>query len=212
MAGFIDLIIPKERKFFEHLEEEVHILEESVRLLNAIAKTKRIKQDLLETHVKKIRRQSDNADANVREIITFLHQTFITPIDREEIKTLATKIAYVIDAVEQFASSLSYFKIKTLDSHSRKQLVIIYDSTQILVSIFKESIVKRNNNQKITQIKELENKADDIFMHAVAALFTNNHNAVAILKQKELYSIAEDVIDGIAIVADLLETILINNT
>ncbi len=211
MAGFIDLIIPKEKKFFEHLEKQITLLTTCIDELEGL-KQKNLDQKRLTKVVQKIRKKSDEANSNTQIIINFLHQTFITPIDREEIKSLATQTGLVIDAVERFAPSLAYFRVKTVNPYTNRQLTLIKEATDILASIFKQSMIRQDNRKRIERIKILEDQADDIYMQAVADLFKTNHNAIAIIKQKELYTHAEDIIDGIAHVADFIETIIINNT
>ena len=211
MAGIIDLFIPREKKFFECLNEQVRLLDDSVHKLHEIGKKKKINRQELEKALINIKKKSDVVDTISIEIVNFLHQTFITPIDREEIKYLSTSINRVLDSVEKIATCLFYFRVNTLDSSSVKQLAILEEAVNHLRHIFENPLLK-TNKVYISKIKELENEADDIFLKALGNLFNNGHTSLEVIKQKELYEITEDAIDDTKHIAELLELVLINHS
>ena len=61
-------------------------------------------------------------------------------------------------------------------------------------------------------MKQLEKEADEVYRKAVGELFTKKRNAIEIIKQKELYDAAENAIDKVRRIADLLETIILTNS
>ena len=212
MVKIIDLFIPREKKFFDYLDRQISLLDDCIKKLSELSKTKNNKPEQLEKTLLYMRKKSDEGDRNAREITNSLHQTFITPIDREEIQSLSTSISGVIDSVENISASLFYFKIKKLDSYFLQQLEILGTATSVLKNIFKGSFVFKKHKANIEKIKELEDTADDVFIKSVGYIFNNHHNAIAIIKQKELYEYAEEAIDGVKHIADILEAVLINNS
>lgn len=211
MSGIIDLFIPKEKKFFDCLSQQITLLTESVKKLNEL-NNHLIKQQELEKTLHYIKKRSEQANVISIDIVNFLHQTFITPIDREEIKVLSTSIIRIIDSIEKISASLYYFKIKKIDTSLVKQLVILEESINNLASIFKHPLLIKKNKQYIDSIKNLENDADDLYRKSLGSLFTNAHAPLEILKQKELYEITEEAIDDTKYLAELLEMVLINNS
>lgn len=211
MAGILDLFIPKEKKFFEYIDKQIAFLDESSSLLNSLIK-ERASEKKFHKGVLLLHHKSDQADHISREIVTHLHKTFITPIDRDEIKALSTHLGFIVDSHEKIASIIYYLKIKKLPVHFLKQIKILMEAVRLLKYIFEEPLSRKRNEETIEKVKELERKADSVYSMAIAELFSNGKNAIEIIKRKELYDTVEDTIDDICYVSDLLETIIINNS
>lgn len=211
MAGIIDLFIPKERKFFDFLRAQIKLLEESSDILQSVISKKNIDKEPTSKQVTQLRSLSKKADQLTHDITGFLHKTFITPIDREEIKELSTRISLIIYSLEKLLANIYYFDIKSKDNTSITQIKIIGEAVRHLVYVFEEPLLPKRNIEILDRIKDIEKEADDIYRKALGELF-NNPNAVMIIKQKELYDNAENAIDNIMITADLLETVIINNS
>lgn len=212
MAGILDLFIPKEKKFFEYLNKQIIILDESSVILSKLIKTERTNEKKFYQDVIVLHRKSDEVDNISREITNHLHKTFITPIDRDEIKGLSTHLGFVVDSLEKIASTIYYFKITTLDKNFLHQIKILLQSIRYLKYIFEEPLSPKRNKETIEKIKELEREADSIYSKEIRELFAEVKNPIEIIKRKELYDITEDTIDDICHVSDLLETIIINNS
>lgn len=211
MAGILDLFIPKEKKFFEYIDKQIAFLDESSSLLNSLIK-ERANEKKFHKGVLLLHHKSDQADHISREIVTHLHKTFITPIDRDEIKALSTHLGFIVDSHEKIASIIYYLKIKKLPMHFLKQVKILMEAVRLLKYIFEEPLSRKRNEETIEKVKELERKADSVYSMAIAELFSDGKNAIEIIKRKELYDTVEDTIDDICYVSDLLETIIINNS
>lgn len=212
MAGILDLFIPKEKKFFKFLDQQIILLDQCSVILNNLIKTERTNEKNFHKNIVILHHKSDEADRVSREIVMHLHKTFITPIDRDEIKALATHLGFIVDSQEKIATIIYYFKIKKLDKRFLQQIKILLKAIRLLKFIFEEPLSPKRNEENIKKIKELERQADAIYSTAIGELFSNGKNAIEIIKRKELYDITEDAIDDICYVSDLLETIIINNS
>lgn len=212
MVGILDLFIPKEKKFFEYLDKQIVLLDESSTILNSLIKKERTDEKKFHKDIIVLRHKSDEADRISREIVSHLHKTFITPIDRDEIKALSTHLGFIVDSQEKIATVIYYFKIKKLDKHFLQQIKILLQSVHLLKYIFEEPLSPKRNKETIEKIKELEREADSVYSMAIGELFSNGKNPIEIIKRKELYDIVEDTIDGICYISDLLETIIMNNS
>lgn len=212
MAGILDLFIPKEKKFFEYLDQQVTILDESSSLLDKLIKKEKTWDTKFHKDILVLHRKSDEVDRISREIVTHLHKTFITPIDRDEIKSLSTHLGFIVDSHEKIASIIYYLKIKKLDRHFLSQMKILKRAVSLLKYVFEEPLSSKRNKETIEKIKELERQADATYSQAIGELFSNGKNPIELLKKKELYDMVEETIDDICYVTDLLETIIINNS
>lgn len=212
MAGLIDFFIPKEKKFFQLLSKLVTILQDCVEQLRLISPSRPLSRKSLKKNLSYFLNQSEKGDMIMNEITLSLHKTFITPIDREDIQLLALNINRVIDSIEKIVANLYYFKIKKIDLYTKNQLLILKKATDVLHVLFDESLVHIKNQKHIEEIKKLEEKGDSLYKEGIANLFQNHHNAIEIIKRKELYQMAEEAIDDIKHIAEILETILITNS
>lgn len=212
MAGIIDLFVPKEKKFFQFLDKEIILLQESSKILGGIVIDKKLDAQNLQKQIKSIQKKSKEVDIISREIVGFLHKTFITPIDREDIKSLSGGIGLITGSIKKISISISYLKIEKFDKHFIQQIKILQESIKLLKYIFEEPLSSKRNTDSLEKIKELERDADDIYRNALDEIFSNGFGAIDIIKKKELYQNAEDAIDDVRTLADLLETIIIVNS
>lgn len=211
MAGIIDFIVPREKKFFEKLQEQSELLSKSIGRLKALAKTSIKDQEKREATLKYILKQRAASEKISQEIVIFLHQTFITPIDRSDIKSLTFNINRVFNSVKNLSESLCFFKIDKIDSCLQKQITALQKASQTLIKIFDQPLRLKENSLRIKQIRKIENRADDCYRRGVEYLFTNGHKPLEVIKQRELYETAERAIDKIENLADIWESVLINH-
>lgn len=212
MAGILDLFIPKEKKFFEYIDKQIILLDKSSVTLNEIISIEPANEREYLKKISILRQNSEEVNRIAREIINHLHNTFITPIDRDEIKSLTTHLSFISDSQEKIASTIYNFRIKKLNSQFLEQAKILLQSVSLLKYVFEEPLSPKRNKETLEKIKDLERKADGIYRIAIGELFSNGKEAIDIIKRKELYDMAEDAIDDICEVSDLLETIIINNS
>lgn len=211
MAGFIDLFVPKEKKFFEYLDKQILLLDNSSQTLTILL-DKKFTQKKLDKVLTRVSKNSQETDLVASEVIQFLHKTFITPIDREEIRQLSTKISLLVYAIEKIQMNIKYLKIEKLDKELIKQVSILQEAIELLVFVFEEPLSHKRNRHSLEQLKTLERKADGIYRKAVGELLSNGHSAMEVIRRKELYDLVESTIDETRVVVDLIDSILINNS
>lgn len=212
MAGIIDLFVPREQNFFKYINKQITLLDEASDTLALIVQNKKPDPKKLQKQIEKIRKNSNEVDDISHEIISQLHKVFITSVDREDIKSLAINISIIIDSIKGLGSSISYLKVKKFDSSFIRQVEILHESVELLQYIFKEPLSTKRNGKTLDKMKQLEKDADDIYRKAVGSLFVQNIKPIEVIRQKELYDAAEDTIDNVRRIVDLLETIILINS
>lgn len=212
MAGIVDLFIPREKKFFDYLNKQIILLDDCIKKLSKLQENENLDLKELQKSVNCIGKKSKEGDVISTEIINLLHQTFITPIDREEIKSLSLSIHFIVNSVKKIVTSILFFKINKLDSNFVKQLRILEESVDNLKLIFKDPLDSKKNKLYISKVNKLENEADALFGKSIGELFNNGFSPIEIIKHKELYELTEDAIDDVKHIADIVETVLINNS
>jgi predicted phosphate transport protein (TIGR00153 family) len=162
--------------------------------------------------IKEIEHACDRA---TRAILDRLNRTFVTPLDREDIHAMATKLDDVMDAIDATAAVIRLYKIPTVRPGGRRLAEIIVDSmdriTQALASL--ESRRERRDPvlELAAQIKQLEHEADRCHQDAIVELFDQERDPIVIIKWKEILDFLEAATDRCEDVGNLLEGIVVKH-
>jgi uncharacterized protein Yka (UPF0111/DUF47 family) len=208
--GLRELLIPKDKVFFDLFEKQAGVVKEAAWQLVALTedftdvKQKRHAIELLE----------HKGDQITHDIYQQLNSTFITPMDPEEISKLASSLDEVLDYIDGATEKMYYYNIEGTDSHMIELAKIIHMS-----SIEIESAVKairsikdpRYIEERCIEVNRLENLADDVLAHAVTELFKTT-DAIAIIKLKDIYEHLETATDNCEDVANVLSDIAIRHS
>ena len=165
-------------------------------------------------HHKKIHALETQADALVRDIFTELNSTFITPLDREDMQRVASKIDDTIDHMDGIASRLHSYKITTTPPYA---LAIANELVNATKEVEQMTAKLRNIKNPSTMIEHcrntnrIEHKIDDLYKTAIAELFEST-DAIQIIKLKDIYESLETASDRCQDVADVVEDIVLKYT
>ena len=211
MVKFRLSILPKADRFFFLLHQST---------LN-IQKTALAIQDLIgnldnvEAKAAEIKELEEFGDQIIHDITRSLHRTFVTPIDREDILALASRLDDVIDAMDEAAQYVFEYKIKTPTDHALLLSQIIVDCANALEKAVNLLSAKGSRLKEIlpisAEINRLENKADRALSHAMGELFNSDFEVVEILKWRDIYHNMEEATDRAEDASDVLEGIVLKH-
>jgi uncharacterized protein len=151
-------------------------------------------------------------DEITHEIIRRLNTTFVTPFDREDIHQLASSLDDVLDHIEAAAEYLQLHKIV----QPLPQMITLAETlgeaaTKTAVSM--PGLRKMKNLEEYwVEINRLENEGDRSYRRTIAALFSGDHNAMDVLKFKDIIEEIEQAIDRLEDVANTIETIVLKQS
>lgn len=172
-------------------------------------------QKTIENIVREIRDLEHIGDDITHNIFTELSANFITPFDREDIHVLATSIDDVADHINGTASRIVLYKYEQFDQVLHSLTAVLHRQTQEIDQAI-QSLRNMRNVQRIKEaivrLNDLENEADSIFDLSIARLFSEETNAIEMIKKKEILSVLESATDKCEDVANVLETILVKNS
>ena len=163
---------------------------------------------------KEIHALETQADSLVRDIFTELNSTFITPLDREVMQRVASKIDDAIDHMDGIASRLHSYKITTTPPYA---LDIANELVKATKEVEQMTAKLRNIKNPSTRIEHcrntnrIEHKIDDLYKAAMAELFEST-DAIQIIKLKDIYESLETASDRCQDVADVVEDIVLKYT
>lgn len=202
--------LPRETSFFDFFDNHAALTLEGTREFlslvstgaNIVAKASRIKEIEHET------------DVITHHCVEALHRTFITPIERDDIHRLITRMDDVMDYVEAAAERMMLYEIKELT-------VEVRDLADVLVRSMEEvkkavgGLRNMKNAEAIVKacidVNRLENEADAILRNAVARLFKEEKDPIKIIKWKEIYENLEIATDRCEDVANIIEGVVLEH-
>ena len=200
-------IIPKEQKFFELFEESAGNILKAARLLKEMVDN----YSMAEAKAKEIFDAEFEGDRITHEIIRSLNRTFITPLDREDIYNLASKLDDVLDLIEGATDRMVIYKIEEPTIECRKLAGIICRMAEVIT--WGVSNLKQMGKvyDHCIEINRLENEADRVTRDAISRLFDEEQDPIAVIKWKEIYEKLEDTTDACEDVANILESVVLKN-
>ena len=184
-------------------KKAVDVSEELVNLFSDIehAKEHNIK-------IKKIEREADEL---TRSVFAELNKTFITPLDREDIQRIASKIDDVIDFIEGISGRIISYNISEAPPYMQSISEELLKATQEVEFMVTKLSSKKKNGDLINHCRttsDIEHTIDDLYREAVGKLFENN-DAITIIKLKDIYEAIETASDRCVDVADVIEDIVL---
>ncbi len=199
--------LPKQTKFFDILIELAESVLDAAKMLDEMMD----KQDNFSEYSHKIHFIENRCDDLTHQVISDLNDTFITPIDREDIFALVNSLDDIVDTIDTIGSRLSMYKLKTKLQFGPQLTDILLIQTDVLFDVVKNLQNPKQTTDKIVQVKTLETEGDIIFKDALLDLFENEKDVVELIKKKELLEIIERAVDKCQNAATVIEGILIKN-
>jgi predicted phosphate transport protein (TIGR00153 family) len=204
MFGFI----PREMAFFEMFQKAAHNMIEGTRLLKEMMEDFRnpAEQAARVKHIEHI------GDGITHDIARKLNQTFITPIDREDIHDLASALDDILDLVEAIADRFVVFKVAKPTDTAVKLVNILYQAALAVgASIDRLGKSHPDITEYAVQVNSLENEADRVSRDAISALFEYEKDPIQVIKWKEIYENFEEGTDRCEDVSNILERIALKH-
>jgi uncharacterized protein len=203
-------LMPNEGKFFElfiqHGDLCVKGAKEMVALMTNF--------DDLENRVHAIESIEKQADKVTHQTLDLLHKTFITPLDRDDIHKLITRMDDILDLLEDAGQTISLYDIKAITPEAKRLAELCHACTEKV----KAAVGLLSNMDNSTQIlgiceeiDRLESDADHVMRAAMSKLFRDEPDVRNLIKLKAIYEILETVTDRCEDVANIIEGIIVEN-
>jgi len=164
--------------------------------------------------VQKIHRLETEADVLTRDIFSELNKTFITPLDREDMQRIASKIDDVIDFMDGIAARVYSYKITTTPPYCERiaeELVKATKEVEYMMSKLQKIKDPKDMIQHCRNTSDIEHTVDDLYRDAIKELFESD-DAIKIIKLKDIYETMETASDRCVDVADVIEDIVLKYT
>lgn len=201
-------LLPKDEKYFDLFN----------RLVSHMSESAQRQQKLFEDfdnrveYANQIKQLEHVCDELTHDIVKRINQTFITPIDREDIHALATGLDDIVDSIDNTTRRIVLYRVEQPTDHARKMSDVLVRVTAKLEDAV-NALEKDGERvlQDCISIHTLESEGDTYHHEAVDKLFSEERDPIIILKMKEIYEKMERSIDKCEDVANVLEAIVLKN-
>jgi len=164
--------------------------------------------------IKRIHSLETQADGLTRDIFSELNKTFITPLDREDMQRIASKIDDVIDFMDGISARIYSYEITVAPPYSKEMAQELVNSTKEVEYMISKLQRIKDPQDMITHCRntsDIEHKVDELYRDAIRELFKST-DAIQIIKLKDIYETMETASDRCVDVADVIEDIVLKYT
>ncbi len=199
-------LIPREARFYDYFERQSEHILRAAGLLHELVHNFTDARAKLHA-IKEVEHQGDQV---THEVVKRLNTTFITPLDREDIHALASRLDDVLDYIEASAERLVVYRIKEPTSSCRAMADVIVRITQAMDRAIR--CLRHQDpafHEHAVEVNRLENAADELLRDSLAALFDEEGDPIEVIKWKEIYETMEVVTDRCEDVANVIEGIIL---
>ena len=203
-------LMPQEGRFFELFNEHAEQIVQGSRELAALMAN----GDDLERRAHNIESIEKRADRITRSTIELLHKTFITPIDRDDIHQLISKMDDILDLLEDSAQLMFLYGVREPTPETKKLAdicVICCEKVQSAVNLLSSMDNAAAIMAICNDIDRLESDADHVMRAAIARLFRDEPDVRELIKLRTVYEHLETVADRCEDVANIIQGIVIEN-
>ena len=204
-------LLPREGRFFDLFNEHAEQVVQGSRELAALMAS----GNDLERRAHNVESIEKRADRITRTTIELLHKTFITPLDRDDIHQLISKMDDILDLIEDAAQLMFLYDVRVPTPEAKKLAdicVVCCEKVQSAVAL----LSKMDNAAAImaicADIDRLESDADHVMRAAIARLFRDEPDVRELIKLRTVYEHLETVTDRCEDVANIIQGIVLENS
>lgn len=201
-------LIPRDQEFFSLFNELATHLLEAARLLQEMFE----QPEHTAEKVKAIKAVEHRADQLALEIDARIDRSFVTPIDREDIHSLGTRLDDVIDLLDGTARRVEMLHVgmKVREPARRMSRLLVEAAEYLQKGV---AGIRRPNDVKAAaiEVKRIEEEGDAVYHEAVGALFEGKPDPLDVIRWMELYDVLEETIDNCMAVVHALQSISMKN-
>jgi predicted phosphate transport protein (TIGR00153 family) len=204
-------LMPRQGRFFElfneHAEQLVQGAQELVTLISS--------GDDVERRAYNIESIEKRGDKIALAAIELLHRTFITPLDRDDIHTLVSKMDDILDVMEDTSQSIYAYDVRSITPEAvrlAELCVACVDKVKAAVGMLSNMDNAKAIMVVCQDIDRLESEADHVMRAAMAKLFRDEPDVRQVMKMRSVYEMLETVTDRCEDVANVIQGIVLENS
>jgi uncharacterized protein len=214
MMRFLSRLMPRERRFFELFDAHVGFVLEGSAVLAELLRGFNSEQHRRTERIARILELEHAADRVTHETVALLHKTFVTPIDRDDIHRLISRMDDVLDLVQDTAEAFQLYDVQNITPHACELADLLHECCKRMQSAV-NLLSRMDEASKIldlcNQIDALESQADRVMRAALSKLFREEADVRQLIKLEAVYQLLESATDQCENVANIIEGVVLEN-
>lgn len=204
------ILPPEEKVFYTLFEESTKVCKDMAELFNEI-----VNNGLSEDHIITAKRYKHKSNDLLKETLHQLNITLITPIDREDIQCIASLLNKITKRIAKACVNLRVYRLDIFTDNMKKQAQTLLQATEELTFIihkFKKASSIKEMTESNLKMKEIESHGDEILYHAMDELFSGKHDALNVLKLRDIHKDIENALDSCFSVSDQVVNVVLKQS
>ncbi len=201
-------LAPRDREFFDLFEEAGGNILRAAGLLEELLSEYPERNEL----AREILICEQEGDRITHDIIRRLNETFVTPIDREDIYELASKLDDIVDFIEEVADYLGLYKIEAPMEQAQRLAHILMEACRRIAEAVPRIKGFRDVTHFTNEIHRLETDGDRVTREAVASLFDTGIDPMVVIRWKDIFERLEEAVDATEHIANVIANIVVKNS
>ena len=210
-------LLPREGNFFEMFNQHAERIVEAARAFSQLVANYN-DPHLREQYNRDVDNAERAADRVTHDVNRMIHQTFITPIDRDQIHTLINTMDDVADLIQDSAETMVLYDVRymtddivRLTDVSVKCCERLKDAVALIANV-SDAATAEAALKTCAEIDKLESDADHVMRSAMSRLFREEPDVRELIKLKAVYELLETITDRCEDVANLIEGIVLETS
>ena len=201
---------PEDKMFFTYFQDSAEICQKTARLYDKIMHDK-----LTDEYKEKALKYKKKGKLSYKAVLKQLNKSFITPIEREDIQTIAVQLNKITKKIVKACLNLEVYRLNDYTDEMKEQALTLVQATDKLAEIVK-LFKKVSDVDKITKLniemKEIEAHGDEIHRRAMGNLFSGKYEALEVIKLRDMYKEIENAFDACFYVTDTILNVVLKQS
>ncbi len=160
----------------------------------------------------RMREAEHAADETTHSIVRRVNSTFVTPFDREDIYNLASALDDVMDMMDEAVDLVLLYEVTSLPPETTQQVEVLQRCAELTAAAMPSLESMSSLDEYWIEINRLENTGDKSYRRILANLFSGEHEALEVMKLKDIVESLEGAIDAFEKVANIVEQIAVKES
>lgn len=211
---FLSRLMPREPKFFELFNQHAQLVVAGSAVLAELLRGFTREEHKREERINQILEIENRADSITHETVALLHRTFVTPLDREDIHRLISRMDDVLDLIQDTAESFQLYDIHNLTPEACELADLVHTCClrmQKAVALLSDMSQSSQTLRLCNEIDHLESEADRLMRTALSKLFREESDVRQLMKLETVYQLLESATDRCEDVANIIEGVVLEN-
>jgi predicted phosphate transport protein (TIGR00153 family) len=214
-VNIIGKLVPRENRFFELFNQHASLAAEAGGVLSGLLRDYATENAAERTaRIERINDLEHNADRITHETVALIQTIFVTPLDRDDIHRLISRMDDILDLMQDTAESLQLYDVQ----HVTEPAVELAELLETCCVRLQSAVALLNNMRNAPEalklcreIDNMESQADRVMRGAISKLFRDEPDLRQVIKLKAIYELLEAATDRCQDVANLIENITLQN-